>query len=209
MEYDWIAFCCGPNPYIVEGEYGVRNTIDTKTGMLIDDYFHDGHGGGSDDEYLYDPDKNMYWRFQPGDYIPPLFQEYSPEEFLDSLHITHLLAVRSINSELVKSFEVNSTLYYNLEDAYAGKYAVAQGLTFLTDFIYDYDVWNWQRRLSLDGVIVVMLGNKSGVVDANGSVVAPFIFDDINLIDNETAFARIDGKYGILDITETAVLQAG
>jgi len=44
-----------------------------------------------------------------------------------------------------------------------------------------------------------------GILDTNGSISVPFVFDAILLIDEETAFAKYNGKYGILDIEKTAM----
>jgi len=86
-----------------------------------------------------------------------------------------------------------------------GKYAIAHGISFVTDFIYDdyFDHWRSDIWYATD-IIAVKLNDKWGIVDKNGNTAVPFYFDEILTIDNETAFAKINGKYGILDITATS-----
>jgi len=68
----------------------------------------------------------------------------------------------------------------------------------LTDFIFDNVAYIAKRY------IAVCKGEKWGFVDSAGNEVIPFIFDDALNIDADTAFVKFDGKYGILDVNETA-----
>ncbi|MCL2194772.1 MAG: WG repeat-containing protein [Oscillospiraceae bacterium] len=72
-------------------------------------------------------------------------------------------------------------------------------VTILTDFVYD-DV-PWGNNL---GIIAVRQGERWGTVDHNGDLIIPLMFENIVLIDEETAFVRYNGRYGILDIHATA-----
>ena len=49
----------------------------------------------------------------------------------------------------------------------------------------------------------VRIDNLWAVVDVNGNVVIPYIFEDLTIIDANTAFAKINGAYGILDISDS------
>ena len=87
------------------------------------------------------------------------------------------------------------------EQAISEKVAVARGTTLLTDFIFD----RVHHHTSTSGnTIVVHQGDRWGIVDHRGDTIIPLMFEHIVRIDDETAFARHNGRYGILDITATA-----
>ena len=89
---------------------------------------------------------------------------------------------------------------YDFSDAQIGdKYAVAYNGTFVTDFIYDERDEN-----TASDKIAVKLGDKWGVLDKDGNTLKPFEFDHITLIDDDAAFAKYNGKYGILNISRAA-----
>jgi hypothetical protein len=90
-----------------------------------------------------------------------------------------------------------------------GNAAVAFGSELVTDFIYDntytYYIDNQIYAASTvyapsTDVIAVSLNGKWGVVDRNGNTVVPHEFEHIMPIDNNSAFAKINGRYGILQI---------
>ena len=47
-------------------------------------------------------------------------------------------------------------------------------------------------------------GCIAGFIGINGDVAVPFIFEHVISADGDTAFVKIDGKYGILDVRATA-----
>ena len=71
---------------------------------------------------------------------------------------------------------------------------------FITGFIYN----NYKAWLRGTNFIGFQINNKWGIVDKNGKAIIPFIFDDIEFIDENRAFAKYNGKYGILDVEKTA-----
>ena len=86
------------------------------------------------------------------------------------------------------------------DDAFTGKFAVKYDDVLITDFIFDGDAAHGWDRGSVDGAIVMSSENRWGFIDRNGNVAIPFVFEHIVVIDNDTAFARYNGKYGILDV---------
>lgn len=74
----------------------------------------------------------------------------------------------------------------------------------MTGFVFDAGEWSeWgsaTERHSL-GVAAVRQNGKWGIVDFNGNIVVPFVLGHSIAIDDYTAFAKYDGKYGILNMT--------
>jgi len=68
---------------------------------------------------------------------------------------------------------------------------------FLFDEIYHFgEGWNtaW---------LVTVYNDKHGLIDESGDTIIPFLFDHLFDIDGNTAFAKYDGLYGIIDIHQT------
>jgi len=98
---------------------------------------------------------------------------------------------------------LNPDFFEILNDAYVSdKYAFAYNSTFVTDFIYDYSGW-WAHN-DRDDAVAVGLNGKWGVIGKDGEIMVPFVFDELIFIDDVSAFAKCNGKYGILDVRETA-----
>jgi len=66
----------------------------------------------------------------------------------------------------------------------------------VTDFDYD-DASRIAR-----GYVAVKKGEQWGLLDYDGNEILPFMFEHIEGIDEETVFAKIGGKYGILKIKQ-------
>jgi hypothetical protein len=81
------------------------------------------------------------------------------------------------------------------EEAFTGRIAVAYNSEFVTEF----DFINYNRGGGQTLVTLIKDG-KHGIIDKNGDVIIDFIFDEIIIIDDSTAFAKHDGKYGIISI---------
>jgi len=92
---------------------------------------------------------------------------------------------------------------YDFTGAYTGKVAVANGVRFVTDFIYD--ATEQLREFVRNDIVAVKKDGKWGIVNKYGNIVAPFVFDHAISIDNDTAFAKYNGRYGILDMRRTTV----
>jgi uncharacterized protein YgiM (DUF1202 family) len=87
---------------------------------------------------------------------------------------------------------------YELE-AIRGKGAIANKGIFITDFIYDDGERNGSRYFN--DIIAVQKDENWGIVDKNGNTIAPFVFEEAITIDNDTAFAKYEGKVGILNLS--------
>ena len=108
---------------------------------------------------------------------------------------------------------------YDLSEALTGKTALAIGLDFVTGFEFDGGEWHPfsydyildpQTQMVIgvdshkrsDNRIAVQQGDFWGIVDRAGNKIAPFVFEHAITIGNGTAFAKYDGRYGILNISE-------
>ena len=105
--------------------------------------------------------------------------------------------IEKFDSTKVKEIEEPDWGTHDLQEASTYKYAVSLGTEMLSEFIYDGGEMSW--RLFND-VIAVELDNRWGIIDINGNIVIPFEFEHAISIDNETAFAKLDGKVGIVQI---------
>ena len=163
-------------------------------------YLSGGHGGGETD-YKYDEKKGLYGYYYTDEGDSEFIMRQRNDFFQEPDHVNKPLAFKKIDSDKVKTFidEVYNT-DYDFSDAQIGdKYAVAYNGTFVTDFIYDE-----RDKNTASDKIALKLGDKWGVLDKDGNTLIPFEFDHITFIDDDAAFAKYNGKYGILNVKRTA-----
>jgi len=102
-------------------------------------------------------------------------------------------------------FIFNQISYFDESSAiavYNGKHGLIDRygnvlIPFLYDEIYQFGTW-----FSPDRIAAVYNG-KHGLIDENGNMVIPFLFDHLFNIDGNTAFAKYNGLYGIIDVHQT------
>ena len=180
--------------------------------ILRTENFVDVFGGVGFHEWLYDKEKELYGYY--GIDYEGMYEMFALDKFIEEFTFTgeygwsidtKLNAFRKIDSEKVKiETDESGWITFNLDDAYIGKYALAYGTKFITDFIYDYSPY-WYEKNDRKNAISVQYNNKWGIIDKNGNALTPFIFDELVFIDDDTAFAKYENKYGILDVTRTAM----
>ena len=90
-------------------------------------------------------------------------------------------------------------------DAYLGEFAVMYNGRLVTDFVFNDRGRFWSMGTN---TIAARRGAFWGLIDQQGNDATSFIFEHIVPIDNNTAFARIGGRYGILDIRASVWDQA-
>ncbi|MCL1792253.1 MAG: WG repeat-containing protein [Oscillospiraceae bacterium] len=205
FSYEYVYYCpaCdlfGPDGHGQTGD----DAIDPKTGKLKPDkeIAKGGWGGHGiwTSHWLYDEANNLYgylFESEGGDE----YAMHTKSELLE-LHpwmADVLLAFRKIDSGKLKGEETDwGEIAYDLANAYQGdKYAFAYGLDFVTDFIYGYDIYGENDPADK---VSVQLGGKWGVIDRNGETLLPFVFEHILFIDENTVFAKYEGKYGIITV---------
>ena len=196
------------------------NIIDPMTGFLTGDY-HEGHGE-TDPHFVYDRKRGLFGH--PGlDYgAIPTVGMYPLNEFaerVDSWTLQNsdgLIAVQNVDSSLRQYFGCPSEegLWWSLPaDAFSGQFAVMYNRELITDFIFDGGSEWWKHRFIYEGggswtvkdrdFITMRKEGSWGLINKCGNIVLPFIFDNLLLIDENTAFAKYKGRYGILDIRST------
>jgi len=200
LEYERILYCVYHQSYNAYGP-GVYGILNTKTGLITDDKDNFGHPcgghGGTSFTFLFDEEKELFIRWITGDHEEEL-NIYSYDDFPSN----QLNAFRKVNSEKIQELEYApfGGKEYDFSQAYAGnKYALAFGVKYITDFIYDRAPWGYSGGQERGYAITLILDGKFGIFHKEGEPATPFIFDDIIIIDKDTAFVKYNGKYGILD----------
>ena len=199
LEYECIYYCpiCevfGPVDH--DGDI-----LDPKTGLVtrnknIIKNGWEGHGTGST-TLMYDAAKKLYGWYSVYEGKEE-YKMYTQSEYLRIFPsaATSLLPFREIDSGKVKEHIMDWGSEYDFDNAYqSGKFAFAYGLEFVTNFIYDYDTYRTNDP-ALEAA--AELGGKWGVIGTYGEVLVPFEFEHILFIDENTAFAKYNGKYGII-----------
>jgi len=208
LEYEEIWYCRWCEVYY-DNNFLI---INPETG-LTDNEQYGGHGA-SIANFVYDEKKDLYgWyvmydggedlKLCAGKDFPFEVKEWFQEDLAQGL-----VAFQKIDSKkIIKPDFDNEKYSYDLSDAYISKeYAIANGITFITDFIYD-DLNRWGAYIPYyigNSIINVRLDGNWLILDKDGCIVIPFYFEDIFLIDDNFVFAKINGKYGILDVGKTA-----
>ena len=176
-----------------------HSIVDERTGQFI--RWHDiGHGGGGAAEWLYDSEKNLFGLyihfFGASVELHPI-NEFS-QHFPDSTNTLNL--VRQVDSTAIAEIDYTYDMGAKYENS---RYAVAYGTTFITEFVYDTPIFDTGRIYR--NSIPVQSNNRWGFIDRNG-IAIPFVFEDVVVGGSEeTAFVKINDRYGIIDIGATIV----
>jgi len=99
-----------------------------------------------------------------------------------------VLSVEFLNPEKVKEGDWTSYDYdYNTD-----KYALANKSGLTTDFIFDY------FKYPCTPTPAIKVEEKWGFINSDGNFIIEPTFEDAVNIDDETAFVKVDGKWGII-----------
>ena len=212
LEYDSIIVCknCARNLFDFEND-GISE-IKSKIEMIsfyCENSVHVSYAHGySADIYFYDNAKKIFFIVPFNTDTDELLTFHKFTGFGTPEYEKLLNVVGKIDSSKIQPDEEIYTpqSFPDLNKKYIGKYAVMYDGKFVTGFIYDYAVKPRWYPPNRSAYIDVIYKGKWGVLNKNGAVVIPFIFDDIEFIDhaNTFAFAKYNGKYGILDVEKTA-----
>ncbi|MCL2527766.1 MAG: WG repeat-containing protein [Defluviitaleaceae bacterium] len=132
-----------------------------------------------------------------------------------SLETGGLMTIENVDSSMRRYFNIGLNQYSSdwglYPEAYSGRFAVMYNFQFVTDFIFDgasplYYDWGQVTNIS---IIPMSLEGRWGLVDYNGNTVLPFMFENLVLIDSDTAFAKYNGRYGVLDLNSTMISLRG
>ena len=215
LEHEYIRLCScgvffGPDWMVIDPVTGL-STGDMKLG-------HGGPGPG----FVYDPALGLFGQPSYGFFYHDLIGMHPMDEFeaiAPSWTLSNsggLISVQSVDSSMRNYMRYEEyTLpewddYWNLdEEAFSGRFAVMYNRRLITNFIFDDGAHWWYRfsfnedgsgRENLD-FIAMRHGGSWGLIDINGNGILPFMFENLIVINEHSAFARVDGRYGILDIS--------
>jgi hypothetical protein len=206
LEYEQIAFCAPCDVfYDADSKIIIEKFTGTPTEIIYKLCISSQFG---DIRWIYDPDLDLFgveFRIYQNDgsnenyeFVSNGFNLYPMSdydihygEYYNTIKVVHLV-------DSTKGFIVNGDFQLPSVAFYGGA-AVAVGNEFVTDFIYA------GRGVFFpdNGCIVVIDNdNKRGVIDRNGDVIVSFTFEDILLISGNRAFAKVNGRWGIIGYNE-------
>ena len=215
LEHEFIRLCsCG---LFFDADWMI---IDPTTGLSTGEW-KPGHGGPGPG-FVYDRVLGLFGQPGYGAFYNDWVGMHPMDEFESVAapwtlsNSGGLISVQSVDSSMRDYMRYEEyTLpewddYWMLsEDAFSGRFAVMYNRQLITDFIFD-DGAHWWYRFSFneDGsgrenlsFIAMSHAGSWGLIDINGNAVLPFVFENLIVINRDTAFARVDGRYGILDIS--------
>ena len=198
LEYDFIYHCCFFSTSNHGGEF-----IDSTTGLIIEWPQGLAFGHGPIQGWVYDPNVSLLGFGGVGDYsgIMLLSIDEWADFFAQFDEQNGLMIVQLVDSSIRNVTEIGSE--YLSDDAYSGKFATMLNGIFITDFIFDGGSVMGAGSEILHYTIPMHVGDTWGFIDKNGNVAIPFLFEHIVRIDDDSAFARYNGRYGILNIPLT------
>jgi hypothetical protein len=195
LEFDWFGYCYLHDVFLGHGAF----TVDERTGLSTGEVHH-AHGGNDRYEWIYDPELDMMGIAGSLYHGTPM-RLYPRSEFAERFpdYAECMKTVYSVDSSMNDATEWGDDLP---PEAYS-RAAVAVGSEFVTDFIYNdraNDFWIRHGRSVADKIEAIDENGFHGIINRFGSALMPFVFDGIQLIDDNTAFAQIDGLWGIVII---------
>ena len=198
LDYDDVYYCtrCGytANTFIY--------ILDESTGQIAEE--HEGHGGPYSQNWLYDSENGMFGLYRFGWDEEITIHSVSDFPIHFSSYSDTLNYVRQVNFNDIIMVEDDWENFYKLGDKYENsKYAISYGSTLLTEFIYDRSD-NMSVSLEYKYAIPVSINGKWGFIDKRGNLIIPLIFDHVATSDGDTAFVKINNKYGIIDVQASA-----
>ena len=191
LEYEYLYY----NPFgdcFTDGEW----ILDEYTGKPVEKA--GGGGGVTTRHFYYDKEKGIVGcvEYDHGNehYETCLTEEFAAH-FSYYNYSLNLFTEYDSTKVIVEDEEIGR---YNFDNASIGKDAVALGANILTEFEFEGGE-NGPLRKS-NNIISVKKDGKWGVVDIHGKVVAPFVFEEALSINNWSAFAKYNGKWGIIKV---------
>jgi len=198
LDYEDVDYCpmCGytANNWI--------NILDGSTGQIKG--YHNGHGGPYYTEFLYDSINRMFGLYRYG--WSEEVKIYNINQFSRqfSSYINTLNFVRQVDSANIIKEDHIDYISYNLGTKYANsKYAISYGSTILTEFVYDKPETS-SLAITYNNAIPISKDGKWGFINTRGNIIVPLIFDHAVSSNGDTAFVKINGKYGIIDVFRSA-----
>ena len=224
LEYNYIYYCGACNLFGTEplgniNTDGVErdpNLLNVEANLAKYKYENGsayvsvGHGMTTS-WYFYDANNDGFIICSSGDGGGSI-EYFTRDEFVNEIYWNRMIAVRETNVDLS---EINGeylpgdddAIWHSIFESQDGnKYALMYGGRFITGFVYDDFKSRGNRYMPRDFIDVNSNG-KWGIADKNGNATA-FFFEDIEFINGDFAFAKYNGKYGVLDLKATLQINA-
>jgi len=204
--------------------------IDPATGEIIGD--HLGHGGPPP-SFVYDRELGLFGHPGYGFGYHDLLGMHPIDEFMQMIGSSFadfdwwrnptegLIAIEAVDStrriynerEYLNQYDelVTETFWDINPGARTSRFALMNDREFVTGF--DFDGVNihyphYTAAASIPSLIAVSQNGMWGLANWNGHIIIPLVFENLVIIENTpfhaTAFARYNGRYGILDIFGTS-----
>jgi hypothetical protein len=202
LEHEMVAYCShcdvyywfDSDDYDLEVDYipPIKREIDRTTGLLTGETYpnHSTYEFPGGIVWLYDPDLDLFgwyqWHWDVTLVLKPMseFAEHFPDE------VDTIKPVWRVDTAM---FEENN---FDWDGVWTGT-AIAYGNEFLTDFINGMSAAGRRQNI----ICLIDDDRQFGIMDKNGEMIIPFMFSWITLIDENTAFARLerDDFWGIIN----------
>ena len=195
LEHNFIYHCVVCDSFTPTFDCYSGRRIDRKTGEFMDEDVPRGGHGGSGDLVFYDSEKNLIGIRN----VHGPTQMFPFDGFIENTN--DFVVAGWVNSPVWVEKWDESGWWYEDPD----KYAVMYNGRFITDFLFDEFNYEGVAGRSRNAIIAMGMEGSWGLIDRNGNVALPFVFEHIVVIDNDTAFAKYNGRYGILDLRSSIV----
>jgi len=189
LEFDYVFYCAFCDFFALDNHFGM--VIDREIGELMENAQH-GHGPVAF-PWVYDPERNVFGFAEIG----PIILHPFDERFERGPRATGLVVVSQIDSSI--RYVSGGGYEFLTRDSFLGRYAVMYNGAFVTDFLFD--ARNQLGESFLNDTVALGQDGRWGLVGRDGEVVIPLVFEHI-VHNNNVAFARHNGRYGILDIRD-------
>jgi len=197
LDFSGVFHCCGQF-YMGPNNWSSNIIIDPVTGRLSEGYTC-GHGPMYNTHWI-DPDLRI--RGSGTESYSYFGFDWSSFDETESPAAALLQLARRADFSMFVEENFHDVVW-NVglpNEAFGKQYAVVSNFTHIvTEFVFDS-----VHHVFVQGdTIAVRQGNLWGMVGHDGNLIIPLMFEHIVRIDDQTAFAQINGRYGILDITAT------
>jgi hypothetical protein len=200
--------------------YGAE-IIDETTGEIIGTHGEDGFTPASVTRWVYDSERQLIGIYADANHGVSDIDIHPISEFAERFpdYVDNAIVVYEVDSSMRETFqdEMTGTEWEHFSgEAFSENVAVAYNGLLVTDFIFNTggNIYNNShtyatepfssalRGKQIPSFALLYQGDKRGIIDKNGDVLVPFVFEDIMIIDESSAFAKYNGMYGIISIPE-------
>jgi hypothetical protein len=205
--YTWFCYTC--DAFSGARSYGDDGIIDERTALPTGNE-HGAHGGEGK-VWIYDPVLNLfgyrsnaYAGYDMALYPVNEFAQRFPEQANQLLNVLEVDSTMQEAADWEVGWEDNAPRPATTlpQAAYSGKVAAIFNGQLVSDFEFEaieHNGWYYNsQRGRIGTVAAVNRGGRFGVLDRRGDIIVPFELDEILVIDEYTAFAKVGDFWGII-----------